>query len=179
MDPVSTFYDLAMAAQGLGYLSSTADRDGILRRLPLVVRYNGAFYPSLGFRVICDYLRVPAAHIIVTPGRHIILRGAQRPGADSPHDIVIPIDRQGHMIINYMGAWERFKHYPLERILAASKKRLEREILQEELAGKIVVIGDVSTGHLRRRRRPARCQFPLEWSAHERHAYDLDGKFSA
>ena len=31
MDPVSTFYDLATAARGLGYLNSTADRDGILR----------------------------------------------------------------------------------------------------------------------------------------------------
>ena len=50
------------------------------------------------------------------------------------------------MIINYIGAWERFKHYSLERILSAANKRLEREILQEELAGKIVLIGDVSTG---------------------------------
>ena len=161
MDPVSTFYNLAIAAQGLGYLSTTADRDGILRRLPLVVRYNGAFYPSLGFRVICAYLRVPATHIIVIPGRHIILRGAQRPGADSPHDIVIPIDRQGNMIINYMGAWERFKHYPLERILAASQKRIEREILQEELAGKIVVIGDVSTGTSDVGAVPLDASFPL------------------
>jgi CHASE2 domain-containing sensor protein len=145
-DPVSTFYDLAMAARGLGYLSSTADQDGTLRRLPLLVRYHGAFYPSLAFRVICDYLQVPPANILVTPGRQILLRGAQRPGTGSPHDIVIPIDRHGRMIINYIGAWERFKHYSLERILSAAKKRLERDILQEELAGKIVVLADVSTG---------------------------------
>src|SRR5215470_13956969 len=145
-DPVSTFYDLARAARGLGFLSSTADHDGILRRLPLVVRYNGAFYPSLAFRVICDYLHVPPANILVTSGRHIILRGAQRPGTGSPHDIVIPIDRHANMIINYIGAWERFQHYSLERILSAAKKRIEREILQEELTGKIVVIADVSTG---------------------------------
>ena len=62
MDPVSTFYDLAIAARGLGYLSSTADRDGILRRLPLVVRYNGAFYPSLAFRVICRRFSQPETH---------------------------------------------------------------------------------------------------------------------
>src|SRR5262249_1236558 len=54
-DPVNTFHDLARAAHGLGYLTSTADRDGVLRRLPLVVRYGNAFYPSLAFRVICDY----------------------------------------------------------------------------------------------------------------------------
>src|SRR5262249_1659178 len=60
-DPVNTFYALATAARGLGNVSSTADRDGVLRRLPLVVRYGNAFYPSLAFRGICDYLRVPPA----------------------------------------------------------------------------------------------------------------------
>ena len=160
-DPVSTFYDLAIAARGLGYLSSTADRDGILRRLPLVVRYNGAFYPSLAFRVVCDYLQVPPANILVMPGRQLVLRGAQRPGTGSPHDIVIPIDRQGRMIINYIGAWERFTHYSLERILSAAKKRIEREILQEELAGKIVVIGDVSTGTSDVGAIPLDANFPL------------------
>ncbi|HEY7417634.1 MAG TPA: CHASE2 domain-containing protein, partial [Ktedonobacteraceae bacterium] len=160
-DPVSTFYDLAIAARGLGYFNSTADRDGILRRLPLVVRYNGAFYPSLAFRVICDYLQVPPAHILVMPGRQIILRGAQRPGTDSPHDIVIPIDHRGNMIINYIGAWERFKHYSFERILSAAKKRIEREILQEELAGKIVMIADVSTGTSDVGAVPLDANFPL------------------
>jgi adenylate cyclase len=159
-DPVSTFYDLAIAARGLGYLSSTADRDGTLRRLPLLVRYHGAFYPSLAFRVICDYLQVPPAHILVTP-RQIILRGAQRPGTGSPHDIVIPIDHHGRMIINYIGAWERFKHYSLERILSAAKKRLERDILQEELAGKIVVLADVSTGTSDVGAVPLDANFPL------------------
>ena len=160
-EPVSTFHDLAMAARGLGYLNSTSDRDGVLRRLPLVVRYNGAFYPSLAFRVICDYLRVPPANILVTPGRHITLRGAQRPGAVSPHDIVIPIDRHGSMIINYVGAWERFTHYSLGRILSAAKERVELEILREELAGKIVVIGDVSTGTSDVGAIPLDASFPL------------------
>src|SRR5262245_37856031 len=160
-DPVSTFYDLAIAARGLGYLSSTADRDGILRRLPLVVRYNGAFYPSLAFRVICDYLQVLPANILVMPGRQIILRGAQRPGTGFPHEFVISIDHSGNMIINYIGAWERFKHYSLERILSAAKKRVEREILQEELAGKIVMIADVSTGTSDVGAVPLDANFPL------------------
>jgi adenylate cyclase len=160
-DPVSTFYDLATAARGLGYLNSTADRDGILRRVPLVVRYNGAFYPSLAFRVICDYLHVPPANILVMPGRHILLRGAQRPGTGSPHDIAIPIDRHGNMIINYLGTWERLKHYPLERIVSAAKKRIEREILQEELASKIVVVADVSTGTSDVGAVPLDANFPL------------------
>src|SRR5262249_31916794 len=160
-DPVNTFHDLARAARGLGYISSTADRDGVLRRLPLVVRYGNAFYPSLAFRVICDYLRASPANSLVMPGRQITLRGAQRPGAAAPHVIVIPIDRHGNMVINYVGAWERFTHYPLERILTASKERVELEILAEELAGKIVVVADVSTGTSDVGAIPLDANFPL------------------
>jgi adenylate cyclase len=109
---------------------------------------------------MCDYLHVPPAHILVTP-RQIILRGAQHPGTGSPHDIVIPIDRHGRMIINYIGAWERLTHYSLERIFAAAKKRLERDILQEELAGKIVVLADVSTGTSDVGAVPLDANFPL------------------
>jgi adenylate cyclase len=159
--PVNTFYDLAQAARGLGYLNSTADRDGVLRRLPLVVRYNGALYPSLALRVMGDYLQVSPDRILVVPGRHIILRGARRPGATSARDIVIPIDRRGTMVINYIGVWERFKHYPLERILAAARERVELEILGEELAGKIVVVADVSTGTSDVGAMPLDANFPL------------------
>ena len=156
--PGEYLYDLAIAARGLGYLSS-ADRDGTLRRLPLLVRYHGAFYPSLAFRVICDYLQVPPANILVTPGRQILLRGAQRPGTGSPHDIVIPIDRHGHMIINYIG-WERFKHYSLERIMSAAKNVLSATSCRR-LAGKIVVLADVSTGTSDVGAVPLDANFPL------------------
>src|SRR4029453_819856 len=102
--PLLTFPKLASAAQGLGYLSIKPDRDGVFRRHPLLVRYGDAFYPSFAFRGICDYLQV--SKIVIQPGRHIILRGAQRPGATTLHDIVIPIDAHGNMIINYLGPWE-------------------------------------------------------------------------
>ena len=55
----------------------------------------------------------------------------------------------------------RFKHYSLERILSAAKKRLERDILQEELAGKIVVLADVSTGTSDVGAVPLDANFPL------------------
>jgi class 3 adenylate cyclase len=159
--PLSTFTPLATVARGLGYLNSTPDRDGVLRRVPLVVRYNGAFYPSLAFRVICDYLGVPPANILVVPGQHIVLHNARRPGAATPHDITIPIDPRGNMVINYLGTWERLKHYRLADILLASGDRDELELLSEELAGKIVVIGDVSTGSSDVGAIPLDATFPL------------------
>lgn len=144
--PFTTFPALAHATRGLGYLNSTIDRDGVLRRAPLLVRYNDTFYPSIAFRVICDYLQVPPAHIVVRPGHSITLRQAQRPGAPTARDMVIPIDQQGNMVVNYVGPWDRLKHYHLADILLAGGDRDELALFTEELAGKIVIVSDVTTG---------------------------------
>ena len=144
-NPLSTYAELANASRGLGSLSVKFDPDGALRRVPLLVRFEDSFYPLLPLRVVCDYLQVPPEKIIFNPGRSIILKDAKRPGS-GPRDIVIPVDRQGDMIVNFIGPWERMDHYNFADILRASDDRDELEIWADELKGKIVVISDVSTG---------------------------------
>jgi adenylate cyclase len=144
-NPLTTYADLAHASRGLGSLSIRFDRDGVLRRVPLLVRYEDAFYPLLPLLVISDYLQVPPEKIILKPGRSIVLKDAKRPGSE-PHDITIPIDRHGNLIVDYIGPWERMDHYNFADILRASDDRDELEIWSEELKGKIVIISDVSTG---------------------------------
>jgi class 3 adenylate cyclase/CHASE2 domain-containing sensor protein len=145
-NPLATFVDLASTSRGLGSVSVRFDRDGVLRRVPLVVLYRGAYYPNLSFRVVCDYLGVPPENILLHPGRHVVLQGAKKPGDEKPHDIVIPIDRHGNMIINYVGPWERMDHYEFADVFMASDDRDELAMWREELSGKIAIISDVSTG---------------------------------
>jgi adenylate cyclase len=160
-NPLATFSELASASRGLGSLSIKFDRDGVLRRVPLVVRYGGEFYPILPFRVICDYLKVPPEKIVVKPGKHIILQDAQRPGVKESQNIVIPIDQQGNMLVNYIGPWGQMDHYNFADILLASDDRVELEIWEEELKGKIVVISDISTGSTDVGPVPTDANFPL------------------
>jgi len=160
-DPLTTFPGLAHASAGLGSLSIKFDRDGVLRRVPLLVRYGGAYYPLLPFRVICDYLKVPPENILVRPGDSITLRHAQRPGREQPHDIVIPVDRHGNMIVNYVGPWGRMDHYSFADILLASESRIEMDMWRKEMQGKIVVISDVSTGSTDVGPVPTDANFPL------------------
>jgi class 3 adenylate cyclase/CHASE2 domain-containing sensor protein len=162
-NPLTTYVQLANASRGLGSLSVKFDPDGVLRRVPLLVRYEEAFYPLLPLRVVCDYLQVPPEKIVLTPGRHIILQDAKRPGSSGsqPYDIKIPIDRHGNMIVNYIGPWGRMDHYNFADILRASDDRDELEIWAEELKGKIVIISDVSTGSTDVGPVPTDANFPL------------------
>lgn len=49
-EPLLTFPRLAAATRGLGYLNVNFDRDGVYRRVPLLVRSAGGLYASLPFR---------------------------------------------------------------------------------------------------------------------------------
>ena len=159
-NPLATYADLADASSGLGSLSVKFDADGVLRRVPLLVRYDNAFYPLLPLRVACDYLQISSENIILKPGKFIILKDARRPGA-RPHDIKIPIDEQGNMVVNYIGPWGRMHHYNFADILNASDDRDALEIWAEELKGKIVIVSDVSTGSTDVGPVPTDANFPL------------------
>ena len=145
-NPLFTFTDLASASRGLGSLSVKFDRDGVLRRVPLLVRYKESYYPLLPFKVICNYLNIAPKNVLLKPGKHIILHNAKKPGDETPHDIVIPIDKKGNMIINFIGPWERMDHYNFSDVFLASDDRDELEMWGEELKGKIIIVSDVSTG---------------------------------
>ena len=146
VDALMTFPALASAARGLGYLSLKYDGDGVFRRLPLLVRYEDGVYPSFALRGVCDYLRVPPERVVVEPGKRITLKGVERPGKTEPFDIQIPVDRLGNMVVNFIGPWERMRHYDFADVLRASEDRDEMEMWREELSGKVVLVSEVLTG---------------------------------
>ena len=160
-NPLITFPSLAAASRGLGYLSLNFDIDGVFRRTPLLVRYGDAFYPSFPFRATCDYLNVPPENILLGPGKTITLKNARRPHETIGHDIVIPVDQYGNMIINFIGPWGRMKHYNFSDALRASEDRDELEMWREEMSGKIVIVSEVTTGSSDIGPVPTDANFPL------------------
>lgn len=145
-NPNITYPELASSARGLGSLALQFDQDGVFRRAPLLLRYEDGFQPSFAFHAICDYLQVSPDHIIVHPGTSITLKDAHRPGP-APHDIVIPIDERGCMIVNFVGPWHRIINYDFALIYQASDDRDNMEYsMKPEFEGKLFVVADASTG---------------------------------
>ena len=144
--PLGTFKELALTSAGLGFLNLTPNYDGTFRRLPLIIKADDSFYPSIAFRVICDYLKIPPENIIVEPGKWITLKSVQYPTKSVSKDILIPIDHRGNMWVNFIGSWERMKHYNYVDVLHARDDQDEWELWQSELSGKIVVVSEVTTG---------------------------------
>lgn len=152
--PLLTFPDLARASKGLGSINIDSDRDGVVRRVPLLFRYDDAFYPSLSLRTVCDYLGVSPEHVVLKPGESIILKTPSR-------NLEIPIDDDGNMIVNFIGTWERMRHYEFAEVFRASEDREELELWGDEIGGKIVVVSEVMTGAADVGPVPTDTNFPL------------------
>jgi adenylate cyclase len=143
--PLATIPELAAAA-GIGFINLTADSDGVFRRTPLVMRYKGRVFPSLGLRVACDLLGVAPRDVVIAPGRAIRLRNARPLEGGDARDIVIPIDRAGRYRVDFAGPWEAFRHVSYREVWRATYDPLALEDLKQALAGQVAVVADVSTG---------------------------------
>jgi adenylate cyclase len=143
---LSTFDDLLNAARGTGFLNMPSDADYVYRRTPLLVRLENGFLPSVALRVACDVLGVTPDNIVLTPGKSLTLKQAIPPGSSLPRDVIIPIDSNGNMLVNFLGPWDAMDHYDFYDVVHASDDREELELWKEELAGKVAVISDIWTG---------------------------------
>ena len=141
-NPVMTYAALTSASHGLGFLNIVPDPDGILRRIPLLVKFEDGFYPSIAFQVVCHYLNVSPQNIIIQPGSSIILKGVRQLQKDSARDLIIPIDASGNMILNYTGSWKKIRHYSYSEILRAHETAERLQTLKKELSAKIVVMSE-------------------------------------
>ena len=140
--PKITFPALSSASRGVGFMNILPDRDGMVRRLPLVVRYRAAFYPSLVFRTVCDYLGVSTEDIMVNPGRSIVLKNVKMPNSDELQNLEIPIDKHGNFLLNYSESAANARHYSSSEIIQASEGTPQFDQLKKELAGKLIVFSE-------------------------------------
>jgi serine phosphatase RsbU (regulator of sigma subunit) len=140
--PKITFPALSSASRGLGFMNILPDRDGMVRRMPLVVRYRSAFYPSLAFRAVCDYLGVSTENIVVNPGRSIVLKNAKLPDSDESQNLEIPIDMYGNFLLNYSESAGATRHFSSSEIIQATEGTPQFDQFKKELAGKIIVFSE-------------------------------------
>ncbi len=120
---------IASSLSATGFLNASPDQDGVLRRVPLLIRYEGRSYPSLALAV---YLALqPADPITVESGMlgDVLHAGRFR----------IPLDPNGGMPVRFHGPAGAVPHLPPADVLSGA-------IGREWLEGKLVLIGSSAPG---------------------------------
>lgn len=122
---------LEKAASGIGLITIRTERDGIVRRVPLVMQAQGLILPSLAF----EMLRV------ATQSDAIIVRSDQA-GIRSVgvRGFELPTDRNGQL-------WVHFSHHDKDRFVSAADV-LDGRVGSASIGGKLVLIGTSAVGLL-------------------------------
>jgi adenylate cyclase len=120
---------LETAAAGRGLVTIRAERDGIVRRVPMIMQAQGATMPSLSF----ETLRVATGSdtiFIKSDAAGIISVGVT--------GIQVPTDRNGQL-------WVHFAHHDPSLYVPAADV-LDGSVEPEQITGKLVLIGTSSAG---------------------------------
>ncbi len=138
------------AARGIGYANFDPDNDSVIRTMPLFQTFAGRQYFAFSLAIVYGLLNLSPEHIEVLPGERITLTP---PGTTPEENVVIPIDKKGRMLINYMGAYKTFRYLPYYDVLM-------RRVPAEMFEGRIVLVGTSAAGLFDIRPVPMQGAFP-------------------
>ena len=118
--------------------------DGTIRRVPLVIRYNNLYYPSLDLQILRRYLGDQPIRMVVNEGGiEAFYIGDHR--VDTASD--------GTVMINYKGPEFTFPHYSVYDII-------NHNVPKEALKDRIVLLGATEVGVFDLRNTPVGTAFP-------------------
>ncbi|NNM54537.1 MAG: CHASE2 domain-containing protein [Spirochaetales bacterium] len=109
-----SIWPILSQGEGAGFPSVHVDRDGVRRRIDLLESYRGHEFAQLGFVALLSELGNP--QILAYP-HHLVLKQAHWHGVTK--DIVIPLDANSRMLINWPHESfdKSFRHLPFYDLL--------------------------------------------------------------
>ena len=144
--------ELQQAAAGAGHFNPDPDADGILRRVPMLVEYNGAYYEPLALAMMRLILGSPA----VTPGYppdKIWSKNYSGLEWLQVGPLHIPVDEQVSALIPYRGKQHSFDYVSAVDVING-------HAAVDQLKGKIVLVGTTAPGLLDLRATPVDAVYP-------------------
>lgn len=131
--------------KGTGHINAVPDSDGILRRVPAVIKFGDVTTYQFGLKMGFDILGIKDRDIVFYPRSHFILARI----ADD-RIMKIPLDDYNQLVINWQARWgKEFKHYSYIDIIhsyAMIKEGKTPIVDLNELKNKICVIGLTASG---------------------------------
>ncbi|MFW6366245.1 MAG: CHASE2 domain-containing protein [Spirochaetota bacterium] len=106
---------LTRSAKGVGHANVEKDIDEVNRKSPLVVRYEGKYYPSIVLVTVMNYYGIGKDDLVIEPGEFVKLTNIPEEKRYPPLNsdtLTIPINGAGQMNINYVGSHGAFNTIP-------------------------------------------------------------------
>lgn len=122
------------ATSNVGMINVSRAEDGILRRMPVFLSYQGKFYPQLGLKVGLNYLKNSDNTVdnnFVIDGNYLKLGNRK-----------IYLDDNGNAILNWYGSAGTYEYIPLYKLIKIAKGEIKNEY---DFNNKIVYFGTTAS----------------------------------
>ncbi len=128
-----------------GHINIVEDDDNVVRESILLLKKGDKYIPSLAFAIYLNYMEIEYDDIFINWGKEITLSANN--GNMLNEDQSIPIDNMGRTYIPFTDPWGLdFSSISFEKFMKYYEMPGKRGELFDEFSGKIIFIGDVSTG---------------------------------
>ncbi len=143
------------AAISAGHFNPVVDFDGVVRRIPMIVEYEGAYYESLSLAVVRALLGFPKlAPGYATEGKDAGYAGLEWLQLDFPQgSLHIPVDNEVSSLVPFQGGVGAFKYISVSDVL-------HERVSLSELQSKIILVGTTAPGLLDMRSTPVDEVYP-------------------
>jgi PAS domain S-box-containing protein len=123
---------ISRVARASGFLNAAPDRDGTMRRIPLVIESGNQYYPSVALAAVSAYRRNSGAQLTTASGGWWLLRLDNH---------AIPLEGPGLLRLRFRGPARKFGYVSATDVLSST-------VPDEALRDKIVVVGGSAPGLL-------------------------------
>ena len=131
-------------AYSSGFFNNVPDESGIVRSVPLIIRYDDQIYPSLALEVIRT----------ISDNKKVYINYDENGVSNIDiGDYSIPTDRYGRSIVNFRGGAKSFQYISATDIINGTFN-------PKDIEGKIAIIGTSAAGLLDLRATPFESVFP-------------------
>jgi adenylate cyclase len=127
---ITNITQLTEAAENSGYFNAFPDSDGVIRWVPLVIKFQDDYYSPLPISTLLQYLEWPMLSLKLADF------GVESVRLDN---LAIPTDEAGRLLVNFLGPSGTFPHYSISDVLQG---RLPANLFKD----KIVLVGATATG---------------------------------
>ncbi len=127
-----------------GFFNNVPDESGVVRSVPLIIKYNEQIYPSLALEIIRVISDIKKVFINYDENGVINIQLG---------DFIIPTDRYGRSIVNFRGGAKSFQYISAVDIL-------NNNFNKKDIEGKIAIIGTSAAGLLDLRATPFESVYP-------------------
>ncbi|MGR8921734.1 MAG: CHASE2 domain-containing protein [Gammaproteobacteria bacterium] len=143
---------LTASALGAGHFSQQPDPDGVVRRVPMLVKFEDQYYASLSLELVRQVL---GAEQIVPRFEQPLFNARGYPGLEWLHvgKVRVPVDRTVKTLVPYRGGARSFPYVSATEVLHGVADA-------DLLKGKIVLVGTSAPGLLDLRSTPVEEIYP-------------------